>query len=144
MPALLVLVLCVTGCDQMERDMREGGEALDSVYDDTRYKLSNYLYDHEARAARLSAAEPERRPASFCYRLMMDLLCYSEPQPHLHLNLVAVQGEHDYAYEDFLPDNVLEQEGMKQASMTKLNNTPGIEVSDLEPGEPLVPQKLME
>jgi hypothetical protein len=33
-------------------------------------------------------------------------MCFDRPKPELHLNLVAVHGEHNYNYQDFLPNDV--------------------------------------
>lgn len=110
---MLSLLLVLTACDALERNAREGGESLHRAYDETRYKIANYIYDDSVMPAPDAGTT---KPALFCYQLPSDVLCYSAPQPHLALNLIAVQGDHHYSYEEFLPKDALEQQGLSRRS----------------------------
>ncbi len=85
----------------MEQNASRTGQNIHRAYDDTRHKLSQYIYSEPQE---ITYVEPA--PASFCYQVLMDIICYNEPQPDMHLNLISVQGDHGYGYEDFLPNEV--------------------------------------
>ncbi|NET71245.1 MAG: hypothetical protein F6K62_10060, partial [Sphaerospermopsis sp. SIO1G2] len=108
MPLFMICVMMLlSACDAMERDVVRIAGKAHHHYDETRYRLSRLLYSQEKMEEETTTIAPQ--PASFCYKLMMDIVCYSKPHPELHMNLVAVQGQHAYGYDDFLPEYVLKE-----------------------------------
>jgi hypothetical protein len=97
---LMASLLLTTGCDRLGHNANRMGETMRESYDNTRYRMSQYLYNTERMPA---PPVPYSPPTAFCYEVLMDIICYDRPRPELHLTLVAVQGEHSYAYQDFMP-----------------------------------------
>lgn len=99
----LASLLVLSGCDTMEHNASRAGQSVRESYDNTRYRIANYIYSRDD--ATQSQPIPPLPPSSFCYQLLTDIVCYDRPHPNLHMQLIAVQGEHMYNYEDFLPNS---------------------------------------
>lgn len=106
----LVGLLALSGCNAVDRDVARAGGQVRASYDETRYRIANYIYSQEE-----PEHIPDMPPSSFCYQLLMDIVCYDRPRPDLHLKLVAVQGENAYRYEDYLPQSAMDSLAAHQA-----------------------------
>lgn len=106
-----ILATFLAGCDATEHNARRVGQDIHQGYDASREKLSRLIYEEQPTPQ----AYVPPAPPSFCYRTLMDIVCYDAPRPELHLTLVSVQGAHSYRYEDFLPKPVLESYGLERS-----------------------------
>ena len=88
----------------MQQNGAKVGANLNKAYNDTRYKVSRYIYGEKPVEVVQSNIPP--MPPTICYQAQFDVMCFDRPKPELHLNLVAVHGEHNYNYQDFLPNDV--------------------------------------
>ena len=118
----LLLALALNGCDAIDNTASKAGSGLRTSYDNMRYRVSDAIYHHE----------PQNQPpvfvphsSDFCYKLMMDTVCYDRPQPQLHMKLVGVQGDAvaSYSYEDYLPEK-LRQGGTGQSENGQMYDIP--------------------
>ncbi len=82
----LSLIVMLAACVPMEENARRAGTDIRNSYDDTRYKVSNWIYPHEKKVTYERPLDPR-----FCYRVQSDVLCYDNPQPHLCTVLIAAQ-----------------------------------------------------
>ncbi len=98
--ALIAPTLFLTACDRIGHNVNRAGDSLTDSYDNMRYRMAQYIYHTDVAEV---PPVPYQPPASFCYKVLMDIICYDRPRPDLHLTLVAVQGEHAFAYQDFMP-----------------------------------------
>lgn len=98
--ALIIPVFLLTACDNLGRNTHRASNSLNDTYNNMRYRMAQYLYHTDVMEI---PPVPFQPPATFCYQVLMDIICYDRPRPELHLTLVAVQGEHAFAYQDFLP-----------------------------------------
>ncbi len=136
-------LLQVPGCVALDQNASRTNQMARTSYDNLRERVSGYVY-----------MQPEEQPdvqthllplPTFCYQLMMDSVCYSEPQPHLHTNLISVQGEHQYGTNDFLPSDVLPPLAVSTTSMANSTHVRALPMvaSDSEFSTSATPQKLM-
>jgi hypothetical protein len=101
---LLLCILSLNACDTLQRNGARAGKNIDKSLDETRYKISRYIYEETPPPASTEYVPPPR--PRFCYEAMTDIICYDRPQPHMHLNLVAAHGDTGHHYEDYLPASV--------------------------------------
>jgi hypothetical protein len=102
---LALMMPFLSACGAVDNSVSKANAGLRTSYDNTRQRFARYIYDekqHETRPTFVSHA------SDFCYQVMMDIICYDTPQPHLHMNLVGVQGDRvaSYAYDDYLPEKL--------------------------------------
>ena len=98
----VLVVMALAGCDTMQRDTDRVIRTVAEHYDDTRKRVASYIYEEPETE---SVQEVVMTPR-FCYQHLMDVVCYTQPQQHLYRTLIGVQGQHGYAYRDFVPEEV--------------------------------------
>lgn len=99
----LILALsapALSGCDSMERNTREFRYNVDREYDQMRYRISNYIYDKNAKPPYPQASEAPYYEASYCYKVSSDVLCYARPQLTLRSRFIGMQGSGGEFYSD--------------------------------------------
>ncbi len=101
---LMVMVATLAGCDAMQQNGARAGGGVSNAYNATRYKVSRYIYGEKPVEQVAEFVAPP--PATFCYQAQLDIMCFDRPKPEMYLNLIAVHGEHNYSYQDFLPANL--------------------------------------
>jgi hypothetical protein len=103
---ILVAAMPLLGaCGAVDNSVSKANSGLRTSYDNTRQRFARYIYDDHKPEPRPSFVV---HPSEFCYQVMMDIVCYDTPQPHLHMNLVGAQGDgvSAYAYDDYLPEKL--------------------------------------
>lgn len=103
--SLLLLSVNIVACDATMENGSRIGNNIKNSFDKTRYKISRYIHKETPPPQQQPYVEPP--PATFCYDVVSDIMCFDRPKPEMHLNLVAVHGENNYQYNDYLPNNVM-------------------------------------
>jgi hypothetical protein len=101
---MIICLVMLSACDAMQQNGERAGAGLHNAYNDTRYKVSRYIYGEKPAEVDYSDVPPAA--ATFCYQAQFEVMCYDRPKSELHLNLIAVHGEHNYSYQDFMPNNI--------------------------------------
>ncbi|MFO1242181.1 MAG: hypothetical protein U1E36_03135 [Rickettsiales bacterium] len=86
------MALALTACDSLKENTNRAASDVGTWYDNTRYRVANYIYDPNRRPPEIPPAPPQR----FCYRVQTDILCYSEPRADAKNRLVAGQDAEGY------------------------------------------------
>lgn len=82
----------LTACDAMDDNAGRVGNDVHNWYDNSRYRLSTYIYDQNRRQPEL----PPPGSPRYCYRVQTDIMCYTQPQPNAASRFVAGQDEQGY------------------------------------------------
>ncbi len=85
----ILLVLGMTACDTLEESTARGQNSLQRNYNTSRQRIAKWIYDEDKNRL---PEKPVVLPR-YCYKVMMDTLCYSQPSPTLRNQLVNYQGE---------------------------------------------------
>lgn len=76
-PLLIILSLSsLSACDALDENTGRVGNGVHTWYDNTRYRLSTYIYDQNRRQPEL----PPPAAPRYCYQVQTDIMCYTEPQ----------------------------------------------------------------
>ncbi len=132
--AMVLIIFTFVGCDSMQQNGARAGGDISNAYNETRYKLSRYIYGEKPQQQAAAYVAPQS--ATFCYEAQADVLCYNHPKPEMHLNLIAVHGEHNYSYADFLPANVRSSAG--ETVNQSYNSAPAISTSTISKSDILM------
>ena len=82
----------LTACDAMDDNAGRVGSDVHNWYDNSRYRLSTYIYDQNRRAPQI----PPLGAPRYCYRVQTDIMCYTEPLANAQNRFVAGQDDQGY------------------------------------------------
>lgn len=88
----LCMVASLAACDSLKENTNRAAGDVGTWYDNTRYRVANYIYDPNRRPPEIPPAPASR----YCYRVQTDILCYSEPRADAKNRLVAGQDAEGY------------------------------------------------
>lgn len=88
---MIAIGLLLSACDALEQNAGRIGDDVKRNYDDTRYKVSDWIFSRD----RNQPPPPPPIATRYCYRVQSDVLCYEREQPRLAAVLVGYQGSAD-------------------------------------------------